>query len=130
MYAAIRQVKAKPGMEDALRERLKGAVAVVSNVPGFMNYYVVYSPDDTLTAISIFNTVAEAYRQLAAEGWLALRHGRGAKVIERAAPTAKKSDIVDYRQRLRELVSQMRARGIPADQIALELRALSKGLQA
>jgi quinol monooxygenase YgiN len=60
MYAAIRQVKAKPGMEDALRERLKGAVAVVSNVPGFMNYYVVYSPDDTLTAISIFNTVEQA----------------------------------------------------------------------
>ncbi len=27
---------------------------------GFMGYYVVYAPDDTVTAISIFNTVAEA----------------------------------------------------------------------
>ena len=27
-----------------------------------------------------FNTVAEAYRQLAAEGWLDLKHGRGAVV--------------------------------------------------
>jgi hypothetical protein len=60
MYAAIRQVKAKPGMEDALRERVKGAVAIVSGVPGFMGYYVVYSPDDTVTAISIFNTVEQA----------------------------------------------------------------------
>lgn len=60
MYAAIRQVKAKSGMEDVLRERLKGAIAVVSNVPGFLGYYAVYSPDDTLTAISIFNTVEQA----------------------------------------------------------------------
>jgi quinol monooxygenase YgiN len=60
MYAAIRQVKAKPGLEDALREKLKGAVAVVSNVPGFLGYYVIYSPDDTLTAISLFNTVEQA----------------------------------------------------------------------
>jgi hypothetical protein len=25
-----------------------------------MGYYVIYAPDDTVTAISIFNTVAEA----------------------------------------------------------------------
>jgi len=60
MYAAIRQVKAKPGMADALKERVKGAVPIVSGVPGFMGYYVVYAPDDTVTAISIFNTVEQA----------------------------------------------------------------------
>ena len=61
MYASIRQAKAKPGKADELARRIKaGAVAIVSNVPGFMGYYVVYSGDDTLTAISIFNTVAEA----------------------------------------------------------------------
>ena len=61
MYAAIRQAKAKPGMADELASRLKkGAIAIISNVPGFMGYYVVYAPDDTVTAISVFNTVAEA----------------------------------------------------------------------
>ena len=28
------------------------------NVEGFMAYYVVYAPDDTVTAISIFNDYA------------------------------------------------------------------------
>ncbi len=60
MYAAIRQYKSKPGMEDELAARIKGAVPIVSGVSGFMGYYVIYAPDDTVTAISIFNTVAEA----------------------------------------------------------------------
>ncbi len=60
MYAAIRQVKAKPGMADTLAEVIKGAVPIVSGVSGFMGYYVVYSSDDTLTAISLFNHVEEA----------------------------------------------------------------------
>ena len=60
MYAAIRQVKAKPGMADKLAEVVKGAVPIVSGVSGFMGYYVVYSPDDTVTAISLFNKVEEA----------------------------------------------------------------------
>jgi Antibiotic biosynthesis monooxygenase len=60
MYAAIRQVQARPGMADELAARIKGAVPIVSGVSGFMGYYVIYAPDDTVTAISIFNTVAEA----------------------------------------------------------------------
>jgi len=60
MYAAIRQYKSKPGMADELAARIKGAVPIVSGVSGFMGYYVIYAPDDTVTAISIFNTVAEA----------------------------------------------------------------------
>jgi quinol monooxygenase YgiN len=60
MYAAIRQVKAKPGMADTLAEVIKGAVPIVSGVPGFMGYYVIYAPDDTVTAISVFNHVEQA----------------------------------------------------------------------
>ncbi len=60
MYAAIRQVKAKPGTADQLAERIKDAVPIVSGVSGFMGYYVIYAPDDTVTAISIFNKVEEA----------------------------------------------------------------------
>jgi hypothetical protein len=61
MYAAIRQVKAKAGMADELAARIKkGAISIVSGVPGFMGYYVIYAPDDTVTAISVFNNVAGA----------------------------------------------------------------------
>jgi quinol monooxygenase YgiN len=60
MYAAIRQFKARPGSADALAEKIKEAISIISDVSGFMGYYVVYAPDDTVTAISVFNTVAEA----------------------------------------------------------------------
>jgi GntR family transcriptional regulator len=76
-----------------------------------------------------FNTVAEAYRQLASEGWLDLRQGRGATVVEREAPAPSRREISGYRQRLRELVSQMRARGVPAARIAAELKAVAEGIE-
>src|SRR6202042_417490 len=60
MYAAIRQFKAKPGSADALAAKIKEAISLISDVSGFMGYYVVYAPDDSVTAISVFNTVAEA----------------------------------------------------------------------
>src|SRR5581483_9030087 len=53
-----------------------------------------------------FNTVAEAYRMLASEGWLDLKHGRGAIVVDREGPTASKAELAVYRRRLRELISQ------------------------
>ena len=74
-----------------------------------------------------FNTVAEAYRQLAAEGWLDLKHGRGAVVVERANPPAvnrRRAD--DFFARLRTLVAQMRAEGIGTSNIAAELRAIAE----
>lgn len=76
-----------------------------------------------------FNTVAEAYRQLASEGWLDLRHGRGAVVVERESPAASRREISGYRQRLRELVSEMRARGVPAARIAAELKSIVEGIE-
>lgn len=61
MYAAIRQGKAKPGMAEELTRRIKeGAIPIISDVPGFKAYYVVYAPDDTVTAISIFDNYAGA----------------------------------------------------------------------
>lgn len=74
-----------------------------------------------------FNTVAQAYRQLADEGWLELRHGRNARVASREQLTASRRTVQGYRQRLRELVSQMRAAGIPEDSIADELLQMAKG---
>ena len=60
MYAAVRQYKSKPGMADHLAEKVKELVPVISGVSGFMGYYVIYAPDDTVTAISLFNKVEEA----------------------------------------------------------------------
>jgi hypothetical protein len=60
MYAAIRQAKAKSGMADELASRIKDVIPIISSIQGFMGYYVIYAPDDTVTAISIFNNVASA----------------------------------------------------------------------
>ena len=74
-----------------------------------------------------FNTVAEAYRQLAAEGWLDLKHGRGAVVLPRVSPVVTNgARHEDLRHRLRGLVAQMRAEGISASSVADELRAIAK----
>jgi GntR family transcriptional regulator len=77
-----------------------------------------------------FNTVGEAYRQLADEGWLDLRHGRGARVISRDAPTGAGSErLEEFRVRLRNMVAEMRASGISSVKIAGELRALMEVLR-
>ena len=61
MYAAIRQGKAKAGQAEELARRIKeGAIPIISDVEGFMGYYVVYAPDDTVIAISLFNNYAAA----------------------------------------------------------------------
>ena len=75
-----------------------------------------------------FHTVAEAYRQLAAEGWLNLLHGRGARVIDRVTPETQANWFSGFEQRLRSLVAQARAQGAPTDEIAAELRILAEEL--
>jgi len=77
-----------------------------------------------------FNTVGEGYRQLAEEGWLDLRHGRGARVIARGTPAAASPErLEEFRVRMRNMIAEMRATGIPAAKIAGELRALMEVLQ-
>ena len=77
-----------------------------------------------------FNPVGEAYRELAEEGWLDLRHDRGATVVERgrqANGTPRR--LQDFRTQLRSLVAQMRSAGVPAARTSAELRALSENLK-
>jgi DNA-binding transcriptional regulator YhcF (GntR family) len=78
-----------------------------------------------------FNTVAEAYRSLAAEGLLEIAHGHGARVAAREAPPRRAPPEVaaDFRRRLRELVAGMRARGLSPRQAAGELRLMAAGLE-
>lgn len=65
-----------------------------------------------------FNTIAEAYRQLAGEGWLDIAHGRATRVQLRAdaAPACPQVEE-DFRQRVRHLVTEMRAAGMVPDRI-------------
>jgi DNA-binding transcriptional regulator YhcF (GntR family) len=78
-----------------------------------------------------FNTVGEAYRELAEEGWIDLHHGRGAVVVDRARRgPAPPERMQEFRDRLRRLVAQMRAEGIPAARIAAELRSITEGLKS
>lgn len=76
-----------------------------------------------------FNTVAEAYRLLAEEGWLDLRRGRGAAVVDRKTPRADSAAVNQFSRRLRELIAEVRAGGISTGAIARELRQRAEGLE-
>jgi GntR family transcriptional regulator len=78
-----------------------------------------------------FNTVAQAYRELAEEGWLDLKHGRRALVLERGIPAgAGRAVQRDFQKRLREMVAQMRAGGLTSAAIASELVSLAERLKS
>ena len=77
-----------------------------------------------------FNTIAEAYRVLEQEGFLQITHGHGAQVVNRAIPSrAEPESLENFRQRLRELVATVRARGLSPGQIALVLNDAAGGLE-
>jgi GntR family transcriptional regulator len=73
-----------------------------------------------------FNTVAEAYRNLAEEGWLEIVRRSGARVIAREVPRSLDRETSEsFQQRLRELVAEVQARGFPRSRIVRELRRLA-----
>jgi DNA-binding transcriptional regulator YhcF (GntR family) len=73
-----------------------------------------------------FNTVAESYRQLAAEGWLELKHGRNAVVVRRSVTRVANRDWADgFRTRVRVLVAQIRSEGVTAKALAQELQIIA-----
>jgi GntR family transcriptional regulator len=77
-----------------------------------------------------FNTVAEAYRILADEGWLDLKRRRGAVVLHREAPrNTDPEKLKNFARRIGEIVAELRAAGIPAAAIAKELKIVAEGLQ-
>lgn len=76
-----------------------------------------------------FNTVAEAYRILADEGWLDLRRRRGAAVLARETPQAPPSVTTNFSRRLWEFIAELRAAGVPAPDLARELRQIAEGLE-
>ncbi|HUE02659.1 MAG TPA: GntR family transcriptional regulator [Bryobacteraceae bacterium] len=75
------------------------------------------------------NTVAEAYRILAQEGWLDLKRRRGATVLERPRPEATPEARAKFVRRLQELAARATAEGVPAAAIVRELGDLTRKLR-
>jgi DNA-binding transcriptional regulator YhcF (GntR family) len=79
------------------------------------------------------NTVAEAYRLLAEEGWIDLRRRRGAVVMKRQAPS-RPANVdkarADFSRRVRELTAQAITAGLPPRAAARALVALSDEIGA
>jgi GntR family transcriptional regulator len=77
-----------------------------------------------------FNTVAEAYRTLAEEGWLDIERRNGARVAARALPSQANPETEEaFQRRLRELVAEVQSRGFARARIAHELRQLAENLE-
>jgi GntR family transcriptional regulator len=77
-----------------------------------------------------FNTVAEAYRILAQEGFLEIVHGHGARLVDkRSIPQPGPELADDFRRGLRALVAGMRARGLSTRRVAAELRGFAQILE-
>jgi DNA-binding transcriptional regulator YhcF (GntR family) len=74
------------------------------------------------------NTVAEAYRVLSDEGWLALRRRHGAIVLDRSRPTPPREARTSLIQRLRELTAEAQAEGLAPGVIADTMRSVATQL--
>jgi len=75
-----------------------------------------------------FNTVAEAYRQMAAEGWLEVSRGRPTRVLLRPPVRNVSQDelAAAFRARLRYLVAELLSAGLSSQRLSLELQQLQK----
>jgi DNA-binding transcriptional regulator YhcF (GntR family) len=77
-----------------------------------------------------FNTVAEAYRTLEEEGWLAIGRRSGARVVPRTAPNRCDPETGEaFQRRLRGMVAEVQGRGFPRNRIVRELRRLAEHLE-
>jgi GntR family transcriptional regulator len=100
------------------------------------------APDDALPSVRRlaidlgvhFNTVADAYRTLAEEGWLEISHGRGVHVRKRPVPRHDKETAEEtlgiFRRRLRQLTAEMRAQGLSSATVARELESLLEAIKS
>lgn len=77
-----------------------------------------------------FNTVADAYRSLADEGWLDVAQGRSVRVIERVVPPSSPEARSLFRQRLRQLVADARAQGVSSGSLTRELASMAESIKS
>jgi GntR family transcriptional regulator len=75
-----------------------------------------------------FNTVAQAYRALAQEGWLEIS-ARGGAQVQRRPPPSPPQDEAALRRRLEEVMAQLQALGVKPARLARELRRIAGMLE-
>ena len=74
------------------------------------------------------NTIAEAYRTLAEEGWLDVRHGRRVTVLDRAQPGRPAEEATKAGgQRLRHLIAELLAAGFDEPWVRKQIEAALTG---
>jgi GntR family transcriptional regulator len=96
-----------------------------------------FSPGDKLPPVRTLavnlgvhhNTVAEAYRQLATEGWLELRRHHGATVRKRDQPAAGPDTMERFTRPLRELIAKGLADGLSPSLLAREMIETARRLE-
>lgn len=129
----------KPNEPPVLRIDLQSPTPVYRQIADGLRALLVnsaFKPGDRLPTVRQLavdlavhhNTVAQAYRLLAEEGWLELRRHRGVKVIERRAQRATAASEQDFSQRLRELMARAIADGLDAKGLARQLGTLANEL--
>ncbi|MGH8399598.1 MAG: GntR family transcriptional regulator [Gammaproteobacteria bacterium] len=95
------------------------------------------SPGDMLPPVRVlarelvvhFNTVAEAYRRLEAEGWLEVRRKHGTVVRSRPSPQQADGDLDNFAAELLRLVARYRGLGITESTLAHSLREQAAKLE-
>ncbi len=61
MYAVIRRYNIHPGTSDVVLERVNNDFAgKISQIPGFLSYYVVDPKDNTIVSVSVFDSKESA----------------------------------------------------------------------
>ena len=97
-----------------------------------------FSPDDKLPPVRTLaidlgvhhNTVAEAYRQLATEGWLELKRHHGAIVRKRRQPRPAPDSMERFAHPLRELVARAVGEGLSPRVLAREMTRSARKLKS
>ncbi len=75
------------------------------------------------------NTVAEAYRILAEEGWISLKRRRGATVLSRPSPAHNAEVEAQFKKRLFELLAEARSSGVSVEGILKVLGSASERIR-
>ncbi len=123
-----------------LRIDLASSVPVYEQIANGLRAELVaghFGPGDrlpTVRALAIdlgvhHNTVAEAYRQLADEGWLELKRHHGATVRERHRPSSRPEGPEGFARPLRELLAKALAEGLSRKSLIRELMASARRLE-
>jgi len=125
---------------DLLRIDLASSVPVYEQIANALRAALVsgqFSPGAKLPTVRTLaidlgvhhNTVAEAYRQLANEGWLELRRHHGAIVRERHRPRAGRDTMERFTRPLRELVARGLAERLSTSSAVLEMIEIVRRLE-